>query len=154
MFHNHSSMIFTQIGIGLGFTVIYFVIFRTLILHFNLKTPGREDSEVKLYTKADYKAAQSPQHSQAMGYLQALGGAANISTLNNCATRLRITLFDMAKTESDEVFKALGAHGVVRHGEGIQVIVGLNVLQVRDQIEALMKIPSSAEKTTMTEVVS
>jgi hypothetical protein len=46
----------------------------------------------------------------------------------------------MAKTQSDDVFKALGAHGVVRRGNGIQVIVGLHVPQVRDQLESLMKI--------------
>lgn len=156
MFHNHASMIFTQVGIGLSFTVIYFVVFRTLILRFNLKTPGREDSEVKLYTKADYKAAHAnlPKNAQALGFLQALGGAANIQTLNNCATRLRITLVDMTKTQSDDVFKELGAHGVVRHGNGIQVIVGLNVLLVRDQIETLMKTHSPTEQTIPTEAVS
>ncbi|OAT56330.1 PTS system maltose and glucose-specific IICB component [Kluyvera georgiana ATCC 51603] len=156
MFNNHASMIFTQVGIGLCFTVIYFVVFRTLILRFNLKTPGREDSEVKLYTKADYKAArgQSAQSDLAGDYLHALGGATNIASLNNCATRLRITLVDTEKTQSDDVFKALGAHGVVRHGNAIQVIVGLNVPQVRDQIETLMKDALSTEKTTMTEAVS
>lgn len=155
MFHNHASMIFTQIGIGLCFTAIYFVVFRTLILHFNLKTPGREDSEVRLYTKADYKAAhtQPTQSDQAVGYLNALGGAQNIVSLNNCATRLRIVLVDMDKTESDDVFKALGAHGVVRRGDGIQVIVGLNVPQVRDQIETLMKDALQTEQTPLTETV-
>ena len=43
----------------------------------------------------------------------------------------------MAKTQSDDVFKALGAHGVVRRGNGIQVIVGLHVPQVRDQLRIL-----------------
>jgi len=52
MFHNHAGMMFTQIAIGLAFTALYFVIFRALILHFNLRTQGRKDSEIKLYTKA------------------------------------------------------------------------------------------------------
>ncbi|MCP6588007.1 PTS alpha-glucoside transporter subunit IICB, partial [Klebsiella pneumoniae] len=68
--------------------------------------------------------------------------------------RLRITLVDMAKTQSDDVFKALGAHGVVRRGNGIQVIVGLHVPQVRDQLESLMKNSLQTEQTTMTEAVS
>ena len=88
------------------------------------------------------------------GILQALGGAANIESVNNCATRLRIALVDMAKTQSDDVFKALGAHGVVRRGNGIQVIVGLHVPQVRDQLESLMKHSLPTEQTTMTEAVS
>ncbi|HFE3557011.1 TPA: alpha-glucoside-specific PTS transporter subunit IIBC [Enterobacter hormaechei] len=163
MFHNHASTVFTQIGIGLCFTALYFVVFRTLIEHLNLKTPGREESEIKLYNKADYKAARgqttapaaaSQQVGQAAGFLQALGGAANIESINNCATRLRIALVDMTKTQSDDVFKALGAHGVVRRGNGIQVIVGLHVPQVRDQLESLMKTPLTNEQTTLTEAIS
>ena len=163
MFHNHASMVFTQIGIGVCFTGLYFVVFKTLIERLNLKTPGREESEIKLYSKADYKAARgqttapaaaSQQIGQAAGFLQALGGAANIESINNCATRLRIALVDMAQTQSDEVFKALGAHGVVRRGNGIQVIVGLHVPQVRDQLESLMKTPLTNEQTTLTEAVS
>ncbi|CZY57489.1 PTS system alpha-glucoside-specific transporter subunit IICB [Enterobacter hormaechei] len=163
MFHNHASTVFTQIGIGLCFTALYFVVFRTLIERLNLKTPGREESEIKLYNKADYKAARgqttapaaaSQQIGQAAGFLQALGGAANIESINNCATRLRIALVDMTKTQSDDVFKALGAHGVVRRGNGIQVIVGLRVPQVRDQLESLMKTPLTNEQTTLTEAIS
>ena len=163
MFHNHASTVFTQIGIGLCFTGIYFVVFRTLIERLNLRTPGREESEIKLYNKADYKAARgqttapaaaSQQIGQAAGFLQALGGAANIESINNCATRLRIALVDMTKTQSDDVFKALGAHGVVRRGNGIQVIVGLHVPQVRDQLESLMKTPLTNEQTTLTEAIS
>lgn len=163
MFHNHDSTVFIQIGIGVCFTGLYFVVFKTLIERLNLKTPGREESEIKLYSKADYKAARgqttapaaaSQQVGQAAGFLQALGGAANIESINNCATRLRIALVDMAQTQSDEVFKALGAHGVVRRGNGIQVIVGLHVPQVRDQLESLMKTPLTNEQTTLTEAIS
>lgn len=163
MFHNHASMMFIQIGIGLAFTAIYFLVFRTLILRFNLKTPGREEAEIKLYSKADYQAsrqqttaaaAKETKQGQAAGFLEALGGASNILSVNNCATRLRIALVDMSLTQSDDIFKALGAHGVVRRGNGIQVIVGLNVPQVRDQIENLMKDASSSELKSMTEAVS
>ena len=147
--------------IGIGQFAVYYVIFRTLVVKLNLKTPGREESEIKLYSKADYKAARgqttaaaSQQVGQAAGFLQALGGAANIESINNCATRLRIALVDMAKTQSDDVFKALGAHGVVRRGNGIQVIVGLHVPQVRDQLESLMKTPLTNEQTTLTEAIS
>ena len=154
MFHNHASTVFTQIGIGLCFTGIYFVVFRTLIERLNLKTPGREESEIKLYSKADYKAARGQTTAPAAASQQALGGAANIESINNCATRLRIALVDMTKTQSDDVFKALGAHGVVRRGNGIQVIVGLHVPQVRDQLESLMKTPLTNEQTTLTEAIS
>lgn len=58
MFSNHADMMLTQIAIGLCFTLLYFVVFRTLILQFNMCTPGREDAEVKLYSKAEYKASR------------------------------------------------------------------------------------------------
>jgi len=162
MFHNHSAMMFIQIAVGLCFTVLYFVIFRALILWLKLKTPGREESEIKLYSKDDYQAARGKKTApaaadsklgQAAGLLQALGGASNIESINNCATRLRIALVDMTKTQSDDVFKALGAHGVVRRGNGIQVIIGLHVPQVRDQLETLMKDSTPTNKTPMTEAV-
>lgn len=156
MFPNHAGMVLTQIGIGLVFTGLYFVVFHQLILRLNLKTPGREDSEVRLYNKADYRAArhasassdgQNPQHDQVRGFLHALGGASNIANINNCATRLRITLVDEAKTQNDAAFMALGAHGVVRRGNGIQVIVGLQVPQVREQLESQMKDQAESEAT-------
>ncbi len=92
MFHNHAGMVLSQIGIGIGFTVAYFFIFRSAILRFNIKTPGREESEVKLYSKNEYKGRkQSPVHlqsakeqGQAEGFLQALGGSGNIVKVNNC----------------------------------------------------------------------
>ena len=95
MFSNHADMMLTQIAIGLCFTLLYFVVFRTLILQFNMCTPGREDAEVKLYSKAEYKASRGQttaaepkkELDQAAGILQALGGVGNISSINNCATR-------------------------------------------------------------------
>ncbi|XPE60804.1 glucose PTS transporter subunit EIIB [Shigella flexneri] len=90
-------------------------------------TPGREDAEVKLYSKAEQSLAR-PNHrgrakkelDQAAGILQALGGSAILS-INNCATRLRIALHDMSQTLDDEVFKAAGAHGAFRSGDAFRL---------------------------------
>ncbi|EHW5311946.1 PTS sugar transporter subunit IIB [Escherichia albertii] len=161
MFSNHADMMLTQIAVGLCFTVLYFVVFRTLILHFNLCTPGREDAEVKLYSKAEYKAARGKTMAaepdaklgQAAGILQALGGVTNISSINNCATRLRIALHDMTQTLDDEVFKKLGAHGVFRSGDAIQVIIGLHVSQLREQLDSLISSHQSPENIPVTEAV-
>ena len=133
--------------------VVYYVIFRFAITRFNLKTPGRDiDTAASVEKAVAGTIGKSGYNVPAI--LAALGGADNIESINNCATRLRIALVDMAKTQSDDVFKALGAHGVVRRGNGIQVIVGLHVPQVRDQLENLMKDSLSTEHTTMTEAVS
>ena len=75
---------------------------------------------------------------QAHVFLEALGGPTNIVDVTNCATRLRVTLLDESKMASDTAFKAAGAHGVVRNGKAIQVIVGLSVPQVREQFEKLL----------------
>lgn len=149
LFKYHPGTYITQIIIGLCFTGIYFLVFRFLILKFNFATPGREpeDEETKLYTKADYKARkgadgetkkESKKESQAMQILEALGGSENIADVTNCATRLRITVNDENKLSPDSVFKSAGAHGVVRNGKAIQVIVGLSVPQVREEFEALL----------------
>ena len=153
MFKNHSGTVITQIIIGLIFTVIYFFVFKFLIQKMNLKTPGREDEdeEMKLYTKADYKAKHGEGGAAASGssddqymdqaiiILEALGGKDNIEELNNCATRLRVSVKDESKLAKDAAFKAGGAHGVVRKGKAVQVIIGLTVPQVRERIENLVK---------------
>lgn len=151
LFQNHKGMIFTQLAIGLAFTLLYFVVFRFLILKFNIPTPGRADTseDIKLFTKKDYKAkngqtaAQStsesnPYAERAAIFLEAFGGPDNIAKVANCATRLRITVNDPDLVQDDATFKAGGAHGVVRKGTAFQVIVGLDVPQVREQFENLM----------------
>ena len=148
VFKNHSGTVIIQIVIGLTFTAIYFFVFRFLILRLNLMTPGREEddeSEVKLYSKADYKAkkeskTQDAFMDQAIIFLESLGGKDNIQDVNNCATRLRIGVIDETKVKPDNAFREGGAHGVVRNGKAIQIVVGLSVPQVRDRFEELLKI--------------
>ncbi|GAB6138640.1 alpha-glucoside-specific PTS transporter subunit IIBC [Halanaerobaculum tunisiense] len=150
LFTYHPGTYITQIIIGLSFTAIYFFVFRYLILKFDLATPGREaeDEETKLYTKEDYKEKQdsstedetnnSSRDSKAQAFLEALGGSENIADVTNCATRLRISVEDETKLADNSVFKDAGAHGVVRDGKAIQIIVGLSVSQVRDKFEELL----------------
>ncbi|RBP41533.1 alpha-glucoside-specific PTS transporter subunit IIBC [Garciella nitratireducens] len=144
-YHSHTYII--QLMIGLIFMGIYFFVFRYLILKLDIATPGREveeNEEVKLYSKAEYKAMKEKNKSgnayidQANAYLEALGGAENIVDVTNCATRLRVTVKDPSKIASDSVFKAAKAHGVVRNGKAIQIIVGLSVPQVREQFESIL----------------
>lgn len=152
MFANHKVEIFTQLGIGLAFSVIYFFILRFLILKMDIPTPGREEAtdDIKLFTKKDYKEKKgsdgsatgekhNPYMEQAAIYLEAFGGSDNIDKVNNCATRLRVSVKDQDLVEADSAFRAGGAHGVVRNGNAFQVIVGLDVPQVREQFEKLLE---------------
>lgn len=137
-----------QIGIGFVFTAIYFFVFRYFILKFDLPTPGRTDEEAKLVSKAEYRKAKgkdpktgekadSSYKIQAIGFMTAFGGPENIKDISNCATRLRVTVNDPSKVGPDSAFREFGAHGVVRNGQAMQIIVGLTVPSVREEFERL-----------------
>ena len=108
----------TLVMIGLGFFALYFVIFYFAIKIFDLKTPGREDEEVA------EAAAQGSNAEAAHQYIKVLGGLDNITRIDACITRLRLSLKD-TRLVNDQVLKGMGASGVVRVGENnIQVILG------------------------------
>lgn len=141
---NHTSTVIFHIIVGFIFTGLWFIVFRTFILKFNIMTPGRGKSESKLYTKKDYKEKQGRDKNsgfleQARGYLECLGGAENIESVTNCATRLRVAVKDVSLVKDAEAFKEGGAHGLVKNGNAIQVIVGLSVPQVKAKFEDLLK---------------
>ncbi|KNE21128.1 alpha-glucoside-specific PTS transporter subunit IIBC [Virgibacillus pantothenticus] len=155
---NHWGVYLAQFIIGIIFIVIYYYTFKFLILKFDIPMPGREkndNGETKLYTKKDYRASKeqtaaagesadaekynNEYERKAAIYLQGLGGADNIENVTNCATRLRVTVYDPSKVEDDMYFKEYGeAHGVVRNNKSIQVIVGLSVPQIRDSIDTFL----------------
>lgn len=135
------------IVVGLVFFVLYYGIFRLLIKLWDLKTIGREDSgEVKLYSKAEYQEkvkgagpetaiSQTPVAGNADVIVSALGGKSNIKTVENCYTRLRVTLEDPAKVNETTLKNETGASGVITKGENVQIVYGLNVTQVRKSVD-------------------
>ncbi|MGY3751077.1 glucose PTS transporter subunit EIIB [Vagococcus acidifermentans] len=127
--------------VGFVSIAVYFVVFRFLILKFDFKTPGRQEGEIQLYSKADYKSksASGQYKEQANGFIEAFGGKENIDTIANCATRLRISVKDQTVVREDSEFIKYGAHGVVRNGNAFQIIVGLSVSQVREAFDELME---------------
>lgn len=143
----HWRMYVVQIGIGLIFTGIWFVVFRWMILKFNFKTPGREDddTEVSLKTKADYKEKKATEAASkkkgkksnsdyAKEIIEGLGGKDNIVDVTNCMTRLRIEVKDESLVKELGYFKGIGAHGLVKAGKAIQVIIGLSVPFVKGAV--------------------
>lgn len=141
MAQNHLTGVILFFVVGFAFSAIYFFVFRFAILKWDIKTPGREDaSEVKMYSKRDYKEKESkanPNREKALHFLEGLGGAENITEVNNCVSRLRLKVKDESLVKDDAYFKAGGAHGVVRKGNAVQVIVGLEVPKVRDFFDEL-----------------
>ena len=131
------------IPVGIIYFLLYYGIFRFLILKFDLKTPGREDEDVetKLYTKADYNAAKESgvKGAEVSALITAgLGGKSNIEDVDCCATRLRCTIKDPAKVQ-EALLKQSGSRGVILKGKGIQVIYGPQVAVLKTNLEAFLQ---------------
>ena len=130
--------------VGAGYSVVYYFLFKTLIIKLNLKTPGREgeDEETKLYSKADYQAAKGLDGKdeivqKAPEVLAALGGEENAISIDACITRLRVEVKDKSKVDKEKL-KALGAVGVVEVGNGIQAIFGAKADAYRHEINRIL----------------
>ncbi len=121
--------------IGLVQFAVYYLVFKTLVLKLNLKTPGREDDQdVKLYSKQDYRNRKNTPDEPSGIIIRALGGKENIISVDNCFTRLRVELKDMARVD-EAALKSTGAKGVVKNRREVQVIYGVTVGKVKNQVE-------------------
>ena len=141
--------------VGLVYFVLYYFIFRFMIMKFDFKTPGRDDSEeVKLYTRADVNARDAASSNPAAAadpvsalIVEGLGGASNLSDVDCCATRLRVTVKDAALVKND-VLKQSGASGVICKGNDVQVVYGPKVAVIKakleDYLENAPKTPAAA----------
>ena len=137
--------------VGVAYFIIYFFLFRFLILRKNLATPGREDDteETKLYTRKDYNAKNNiddvslnsqkadTNHTSRL-ILDGLGGKENIVSLDCCATRLRVSVKN-SEIVRDSLLKQSGAAGVIKKGNGIQVVYGPQVAVIKSELEDYLK---------------
>lgn len=125
------------IPVGLIFFVVYYVLFRFIIIKFNLKTPGREDDiEDEVGDVSGKKISAS---SRAAKILDNIGGAGNVRDIDACITRLRLVVYN-EKMVNDAALKQLGASGVMRLGQGsVQIVFGPQSEQIKDDINKLMK---------------
>lgn len=124
--------------VGVVWFVVYYFVFKTVILRKNLKTPGRED----LTAEAEYTETEMAHRVKgvfdAEEILRALGGTANITSLDNCITRLRLVVNDGSLVDDDRL-KKLGALGVIHLDKtNVQVIIGTKVTTVRNQLDAIL----------------
>ncbi|BCK03602.1 PTS glucose transporter subunit IIBC [Vibrio cholerae] len=103
------------VGLGIGYAVLYYVVFTFVIRALNLKTPGREDESAEKSTSSGNELAGD--------LVAAFGGKANITNLDACITRLRVSVADTALVDQDKL-KKLGAAGVVMVSGGVQAIFG------------------------------
>ena len=139
--------------VGLIYAVVYYFVFYFMITKMNLKTPGREpdDVEPKLYRRSDVNEAKAAKVKStdkrtsdvvSATILKGLGGKENLSDVDCCATRLRVTVNDASKV-MDDMLKASGASGVIHKGNGVQVIYGPKVSVIKSDLEDFIDSPYS-----------
>lgn len=126
------------IPVGILYFIVYFIVFRVMILKFNYQTPGHEKDNAAPVNNADNKSQQ---------ILDGLGGLENISDLSCCATRLRVTLHRPSKLNKEKLL-ATGAAAVVANGDGVQIVYGPEVTvihaRLQDYIAQIIPVSSSA----------
>ncbi len=127
------------IPVGILYFIVYFIVFRVMILKFNYQTPGHEKDNAAPVNNADNKSQQ---------ILDGLGGLENISDLSCCATRLRVTLHRPSKLDKEKLL-ATGAAAVVANGDGVQVVYGPEVTVIHAHLQDYIAqiIPASSSTT-------
>ena len=126
------------IPLGVAAFLVFYIVFRFAIVKFDLKTPGREDDDD---TEAEKSAvlANDDFTEVAKIVLEGVGGKENVTSIDNCITRLRMVVKDMSVVDSDEI-KATGAIAVVKLDDtNLQVVIGPQVHVVKNKLEKLMK---------------
>jgi PTS system glucose-specific IIC component len=126
----HSRRGLWFLWLGPLWAMMYYTLFHTMIIRFNLKTPGREDEDIS----KDPTASATSDGSMAAGLVAAFGGPQNIRNLDACITRLRVDLHDINAANADEL-KRLGAAGVMKVGSGMQAIFGTRSENLKTDME-------------------
>jgi glucose PTS system EIICB or EIICBA component len=135
----HSRRGWWLLWLGALWAGMYYVIFHTLILKWDLKTPGREADDVAGAVDPSLTGEEgAPDDSMAAKLVAAFGGASNIRSLDACITRLRVELADTARA-SPEALKALGASGVMKVGGGMQAIFGTRSENLKTDMDEYMR---------------
>ena len=125
------------IPLGLAALVIFYLVFRVMITALNLKTPGREDDD-EAVDESKVQLANNDFTTTAQIILEGLGGAGNVTSVDNCITRLRLEVKDPLLVDEKKI-KSAGIAGVIRPSKtAVQVVVGTKVQFVADEFKKLM----------------
>ncbi|WP_096272504.1 glucose-specific PTS transporter subunit IIBC [Paucisalibacillus globulus] len=124
------------IPIGIAWFFLYYFVFKFLINKFNYKTPGREDEKAEESSSND--AAPVSKEGRPYAIINALGGEENLVNVDNCATRLRVTVKDGEKVDK-AALQQTGSKGVLVKGDGVQVVYGPQVSVIKNEIEEVLE---------------
>ena len=122
--------------LGIAAFLVFYVVFRVVIVKFDLKTPGREDDDVD---EATVKLANDNFTEVAKTVLEGVGGRENVASIDNCITRLRLEIKDYTKVDEKKIKSAGVAGGVRPSKTAVQVIIGTKVQFVADEFKKLCK---------------
>ena len=123
------------IPLGIAAFLVFYFVFLFAIKKFDLKTPGREDDDLEAEKKVEL--ASDDYTAIAKQILEGCGGKDNITSIDNCVTRLRLEVKDMTAV-NDKAIKAAGVAGVIKPGKtSVQIIVGTKVQFVADAFSKL-----------------
>ena len=124
--------------LGIAAFIVFYVVFLFAIKKFDLKTPGREDDD-DLEAEKNIELANDDYTAIAAKILEGCGGKENITSIDNCITRLRLEVKDITAV-NDKVIKSAGVAGVIKPGKtSVQVIIGTKVQFVADAFSELCK---------------
>ncbi|WP_210361686.1 PTS transporter subunit EIIC [Borreliella valaisiana] len=121
--------------LGIFYFIGFYFIFKFTIMKFNLKTIGREDEEMEKDSIVSEKTSLSETSSKV---LEGLGGKDNITYIDACASRLRVNLKQIELVKSDAYFKNLGASGILKKGNSVQIVFGGLSDNIKMEIDKLM----------------
>ncbi|WKC79338.1 PTS transporter subunit EIIC [Borreliella tanukii] len=121
--------------LGIFYFIGFYFIFKFAIMKFNLKTIGREDEEMEKDSISSEKTNLSETASKV---LEGLGGKDNITYIDACASRLRVNLKQIELIKSDTYFKNLGASGILKKGNSVQIVFGGLSDNIKMEIDKLM----------------
>ena len=125
------------IPLGIAAFIVFYVVFRFAITKFDLKTPGREDDDQEAEKKV--VLANDNFTEVAAIILEGIGGKENVTSIDNCITRLRLEIKDYTKVDEGKI-KSAGVAGVIRPGKNsVQVIVGTKVQFVADEFKKMCR---------------
>ena len=120
------------IPVGLCFGAIYYIVFRWAIIRFDIPTLGRYDNE----TEND-KIDNTNISDFTINIIEKLGGKENIATVSSCITRLRLTVKNNTLV-NETALKSLGAAGVIKNGNSVQVVVGTRAELIANEMSKIV----------------
>ncbi|KAF1302351.1 PTS transporter subunit IIBC [Enterococcus sp. JM9B] len=150
------------VWVTLVFGVLMYFLANFLIKKFNFATPGRngnyETDAPETTPTTDRKTGTLDPNDQIVKIINLLGGRENITDVDACMTRLRVSVKDREKVGGEAEWKNAGAMGVLVKDNGVQAVYGpkADILKsdIQDTLESGVEIPKAVFSETGVETAT